>query len=337
MLYCQNRAATSSMERILVIGATGQLGRATIRRLRGKSASVRALVRGPEAAAGFESSGIETITGDLTDAGSLSLACDGVATVIATANAAIPTRRSDTFEAVERDGYRNLIQAATAAGVRRFVYTSAPLSKQEHLSPLLRFKRETEQTLASSGLDHVIFRADVFMDTAFTMMGSAIPLRGSEGATVLRPFGFANRYFARIKDSIERKHVALIPGDGTTRHTFICVDDVAEFLASAAFSGPSGIHSIGGPEALSFLDIVHLYERILGVTLRVQHAPAPVFRVAALLMRPFSRAGANLMALNYLGAKEDSLGDPAAAAAFGVQLTSAEAFLRRKSALAANP
>ena len=202
---------------------------------------------------------------------------------------------------------------------------------------MLKFKRETEQALAASGLDHVIFRAGVFMDTAFTMMGSAIPLRGSEGATVLRPFAFANRHFARIKDSIEQKHVAMIPGAGTTRHAFICVDDVAEFLVSAAFSGPSGIHTIGGPEALTFLDVVHLYERILGATLRVRRAPALVFRAAARLMRPFSPAGANLMALNYIAATENSLSDPSAPAAFGVQLTSAEAFLRGKCALAAVP
>jgi len=308
-----------------------------MRKLKTRAASVRALVRSPETAARFQSLGIEAVLGDLTDPASLTRACAGVSTVIATANAAIPTRRTDTFEAVERDGYRNLIQAATAARVRHFVYTSVPLSKHERLTPFLQFKRETEQVLAASGLDHTIFRAGVFMDVAFTMMGSAIPLRGSEDATVVRPFGFANRYFARIKDSIEQKHVALIPGNGTTRHAFICVDDVASFLASAAFSGPSGIHAIGGPEALTFVDIVRLYERILGTTLRIQRTPARVFRVAAPLIRPFSPAGANLMCLNHIAAMEDTLIDPAAASVFGVQLTSAEAFLRRKSSMAATP
>ena len=65
------------------------------------------------------------------------------------------------------------------------------------------------------------------MDTAFAMMGSDIPLRGAESATVQRPFGFANRHFAKIRDSIEKKRTALIPGDGSKRHSFICVDDVA--------------------------------------------------------------------------------------------------------------
>ena len=133
--------------------------------------------------------------------------------------------------------------------MRRFIYTSAPPSQYERLSPLLRFKRETERALIASGLDHVIFRAGVFMDTAFTMMGSTIPLRGSESATVLRPFGFANRHYARIKDHIEQKHVAMIPGAGTTRHAFICVDDMAEFLVAAASSDRSGVHTAAGRSA----------------------------------------------------------------------------------------
>jgi len=111
---------------------------------------------------------------------------------------------------------------------------------------------------------------------------------------------------------------------------------VAEFLASAAFSGPSGAHSVFGPEALTFVDVVHLYERILGAGLRVQRTPAAVFRIAAPLIRPFSSAGANLMALNYIGATEETPADDGAAAAFGVRLTTAEAFLRAKAAMAAN-
>jgi uncharacterized protein YbjT (DUF2867 family) len=323
--------------KILVIGGTGQLGMAAIKKLRSRSEGVRVLVRSPESAAHFQNLGaVEPVPGDLTDAESVTRACRGVTTVIATANAAIPTRRTDTFEAVDRRGYRNLIAAATAAGVRRFVYTSAPLSKHERLSPFMQFKRETEQGLAASGLDYVIFRADVFMDVAFAMMGSTIPLRGSESATVLRPFGFANRHFDRIKDSIEQKHVALIPGDGTRRHAFICVDDVAGFLAAAAYSGPSGIFAIGGPEALTFLDVVRVYERIHGTPLRVRRTPAAVFRVAAKLIRPFSPAGANLMCLNYMAATEDTFADAHAAAAFDVQLTSAAAFLGGKNAMAAS-
>ena len=58
-----------------------------------------------------------------------------------------------------------------------------------------------------------------------------------------------------------------------------------------------------------------------------------LFRSAAAIMRPFSPAGANLMALNYIAAVEDSPADEGAAAAFGIRLMYAEAFLRAKNAM----
>jgi uncharacterized protein YbjT (DUF2867 family) len=173
------------------------------------------------------------------------------------------------------------------------------------------------------------------MDTAFPMMGSDIPLRGAEAATVQRPFGFSNRHFAKIRDSIEKKRTALIPGDGSKRHSFICVDDVASYLAAAACGGPSGIHAIGGPEALTFLEVAKIYERILGCPLHVQRTPAAVFRIMTTLLRPSAPAAANLMALNYIGTQEETVLDLAPARAFGVRLTSAEEFLRSRSGLPA--
>jgi NADH dehydrogenase len=323
------------MAGILVIGATGQLGLATVHKLRSRGTRLRALVRSAEAAERFRSLGVEHVAGDLTDSASLDRACEGMNVVVATANAAVPTRPTDSFEAVERIGYRNLIKAAVKARMDRFVYTSAALTRYEHLSPLIRFKRETESSLAASGLETVVFRADVFMDVAFTMMGSTIPIRGAEGATVLRPCGFVASHLNRIKDDIEQRHMARIPGNGDTRHAFICVDNVAEYLATAAISGPSGTFDACGPEALTFLDVVRIYERILGVALRVQKTPPAVFRVAASVMRPFTPAGANLMALNYIACKEESLPNPAASQRFGIRLTTAETFLRRKSVMAA--
>jgi len=322
------------MGRVLVVGTTGQLGTATIRKLQARGASIRALTRSPERSAHFAQAGIELALGDLTDRESLIRACAGISAVLATANAAVPSRPSDTFEAVDRQGYRNLIEAAQRGRVKRFIYTSALISKYQHLSPLLQSKRDTEELLAASGLDHAIFRAGVFMDVAFAMVGSTIPIRNSEAATVLRPFAFGNRHFERIKDSIPEKHTAMIPGDGTIRHGFICIEDVAEFLATAAFSGPSGILTLGGLGALTLEDIVRLFERLLGISLRIKRTPAIVFRLAAAIMQPFSPAGANLMALNYIAAVEDSPADDGAAAAFGIRLTSAEAFLRAKYAMA---
>jgi NADH dehydrogenase len=322
------------MNRILVVGATGQLGMAASRKLLAEGRDLRVIVRNSESAARFRELGAEAVMGDLTDPASLASACAGIHTLVATANAAIPVRKTDTFEAVERRGYADLIRAARDAGVQRFVYTSVLRSAYERHSAFFRYKRETEDLLANSGMDYVIFRADVFMDVAFAMIGSTIPLRGAEAATVLRPYKFTTRHFERIKNNLERDHLATIPGDGRARHAYVCIEDVASFLAAAASSSRKGIYDVGGPEPLSMRDIVHLYEKILGYPIRVKYAPAVVFRIAASVLKPFSPAGANLMFLNYISAVEETLSHSARAVAdFGVRLTSAEAFLRSKYAM----
>ena len=56
-----------------------------------------------------------------------------------------------------------------------------------------------------SSLDYTILRAESFMDVAFAMMGSEIPIRGADAATIHRPFWFTSRFFDRIKGDIEQK------------------------------------------------------------------------------------------------------------------------------------
>lgn len=322
------------MALILVVGATGQLGLAAVKELLSQGNKVRALVRDPEAMPNFRALGAEPVVGDLTQRDTLASACQGVTEIVATANAAIPSRPNDTFEAVERYGYRNLVGVAAEAGVRRFIYTSVPQLRRESSSEFFRLKRETESLIQASGMDSVIFRTDVFMDVAFAMMGSAIPLRGATAATVLRPFAFAKNHYQRNKDSIDRKHVAQIPGDGTVRHAFICVDDVARFLAAAAVGGPSGVHTLGGPDAITYLDVVKVFEKVMGTNLRVKKTPAVVFRILSQVLRPFNPAAANIMFINLIGATEETFCDPSTPTQFRVSLTSAESFLRAKYALA---
>lgn len=322
------------MEKTLVVGATGQLGLAVVKRLLEADQPVRAMVRNAQGADRMRTLGAAPVMADLKDPASLDSACSGISVVVATANSAVPSSSHDTFETVELHGYRNLLKAAQKAGVSRLVYTSAVPCRSDQMLPFLRYKLATESSIRESGIDHVIFRAGIFMDVSFAMMGSTIPVRGSEGATVLRPFPFVANHLQRVKDSIERDGVAVISGDGTTRHSFICVDDLACLHAKAAYGGPSGTFDAGGPEALTFLDVVRIYEAILNVKLRVKKTPAWVFRLACLGMRPFHPAGSNLMGLNYIAATENSILDPdgETPAAFGISLTTAEAFLRARYA-----
>ena len=67
---------------------------------------------------------MEKVIGDLCNPGSPSAACDGLDYVIATANSAVPRKASDKLDAIEGQGYRDLIDAALHYGVRQFLFTS---------------------------------------------------------------------------------------------------------------------------------------------------------------------------------------------------------------------
>jgi NADH dehydrogenase len=321
------------MAEILIVGATGQAGMAAGKRLVAAGKRVRGLYRSEAAAERLRAAGMEPAAGDLAQPETLALACEGVETVIATANSSTPTHAGDRPATVEGAGYANLLAAAKRAGVRRFVYTSVPHSPHAGESAFFRAKMEAERQILASGLEAVIFRCNVFMDVAFAMMGSDIPVRGAEGATVLRAFGFSRDHFEKIRTSMAEKRTALVPGDGRVRHSFLCVDDVAAYLAAAAQGGTAGTYSVGGPEPLTYLDVVKLFEKLLGHPLQVKQTPAWVFRMIGAVMRPFHPAAANLMQLNYVSAVDETVDDPAVAARFGVRLTRAEEFLRARAAL----
>ena len=112
------------MTDVLITGATGQVGNAIARRLAQDGNGLRALVRSPERARVLPE-GVQPVFGDVTDAPSLRAALDGCATVYHVAGVPEQWRRDvGEFARVNVEGTRNVVEAALAAGVERFVYTS---------------------------------------------------------------------------------------------------------------------------------------------------------------------------------------------------------------------
>lgn len=323
------------MDRVLVVGATGQLGTAVVRRLVKAGSRVRALVR-PASPRSFDGSGVELAFGDLREPQSLNAACQNVAAVVATANVVVP-RGPYSFEETDGAGYENLLEACREKGVQRLVFMSVPSTPRDASVTTLRLKRRIEEKIQGSGLAHTIFRGSLFMDDWFALMGSSIPLRGAEAATLRRPFWYSRWYLGLVGTLIEKRGVALVPGTGKTRHAFVALDDVADFLAAAARerdAPPAVVENLGGPEVLSYEDVVKTFERVLGRSLRILRTPSAVYRVLADLLEPFSPAAGNLMALNWVFSLYDTPFDSQALASrFGVRLTSAEEFLRARAAL----
>jgi nucleoside-diphosphate-sugar epimerase len=111
-------------QRALVTGGGGFLGHAIVARLRAEGHAVRSLARGryPE----VEALGAEQVQHDLADPAGLQAHLDGVDVVFHAASRTGVWGSREAFFRANVDGTRHLLEAARAAGVRRFVYTSSP-------------------------------------------------------------------------------------------------------------------------------------------------------------------------------------------------------------------
>jgi uncharacterized protein YbjT (DUF2867 family) len=242
---------------ILVVGATGVVGGMIARRLLEKDKDVRVLVRRDSPSSQLVQQGLATsaeelieagaqpVHGDLRDRASLEAAVDGgVETVITTANSAM-RGGADNPQSVDLEGNRNLIEAARAAGVEHFIFVSLLGADLNNPSPFVQAKARSESTLRESGMEYTILAPTAFMEVWPAMVVGMPILQG--------------------------RSVTLV-GEGRRRHSFVSNRDVAAFGVAAA-DRPEARNqylALGGPEPLSWREVVGTYERVLGRSIPVE-------------------------------------------------------------------
>lgn len=243
---------------LLVVGATGTLGRQVVRRALDEGHQVRCLVRSARKATFLKEWGAELIQGDLCAPETLPRALEGVTAVIDAATA----RPTDTLsiKQVDWDGKIALIQAAVAANIKHFVFFSILNAKEFPHVPLMDIKRCTELFLAESGLNY----------------------------TILQPAGFLQGLIGQYAIPILDNQAIWITGE-TTPIAYMDTQDVAKF-AVRALEVPETVNQtfpVVGTRAWEAYEIIRLCERLTGKDGKVARLPINFLRGMRRFLRFF--------------------------------------------------
>jgi uncharacterized protein YbjT (DUF2867 family) len=290
---------------VAVVGGSGLIGRAIVRRLAGMSATrVRLLSRNPDSARRRTEAteGVEFVAADVTEAASLGAALTGADAIVnAVQFDGYPIenpRRGLTFERIDYGGTIALLEAAKKVGVASFIYISGAGADENSSQPGFRAKGRAERAIRESGLTFTILRPSLV-------------------------YGPHDRVVNLLAGALRFSPVMLVPGTGQQRLQPVLVDDVAACVALALGGrGRNGTFEVGGPDLMTFDDLVHLAMEITGRRRPIIHLPEGALRLAGGIAERLPGALLSREAVTFL--VRDTARDIAPLVAeFGIKLTPA--------------
>ena len=224
--------------RVLLTGATGYIGGRLLRQLEEDGRTVRCLARQPARVASTRPT-TEVVQGDCLDEASLDRALAGVQSAYYLVHSM--AGRSD-FADADRLAAARFGQAAARAGVRRIIYLGGLGANAGSLSTHLKSRAETGAVLRESGVPVIELQASVVI-------------------------GAGSLSFEMIQALVERLPVMVCPRWVATLTQPIAIDDVLAYLAAALDLPESGstVFEIGGPEVVSYGDMMREYARLRGL------------------------------------------------------------------------
>jgi uncharacterized protein YbjT (DUF2867 family) len=264
----------TSPGRVLVTGATGYVGGRLLAALEQSGATVRCLARRPEALAGRAAVSTEVVKGDCLDPATLAPALAGVDTAYYLVHSMGSGRRFAELDAAAAEHFG---QAAQAAGVRRLVYLGGlGAAERSELSEHLRSRQQTGDVLRASGVPVVELRASIVI-------------------------GSGSLSYEMVRALVERLPVMVCPRWVQVRTQPIAVDDLVAYLLAARelAAGAAGVYEIGGPDVVSYRDIMLEYARQRGLRRWLVPVPLLTPRLSSLwlgLVTPlYARVGRKLI------------------------------------------
>lgn len=254
---------------ILVIGASGFLGRHVAHALRADGHTVRCMARDTTRVQALADAGCEVVHGDILDAAAVAHALDGVHAAYICIHTLSPqgaNAAGQDFMGVEQTGVHNIVRACQMHGVRRAIYVTAIGIAPDAPSAWLRGRWQTEQLLFTSGLDVSVIRPGMIVG------------RGGTG-------------FEAIVSGAKRP-IAIGLGSGTQRMRTVAVDDLAYYLVGVLDDPRSFGHhyDVGSDDVLTTDQMTDIAADCLGRRHPVKiHVPQTVLGLFAPLIERVSK------------------------------------------------
>ena len=241
--------------RVLVTGATGFIGGRLVSALLGEGHDVTVLVRNAdEYRAENTTDGVRIVEGDLLDPGSFTDAMD----VEAAYYLVHSMRAGADFAERDRRAARNFERAASEAGVERVVYLGGLGEERDQLSSHLRSRREVETILGEGAYDLTTLRAAIVI-------------------------GAGSTSFDMIRQLAGRLPVMITPRWVRNDCQPIAIRDAIAYLTGVldAPETAGGTYEIGGPDVLTYEEMMERTARLMGQRLRILAVPVLTPRISA--------------------------------------------------------
>lgn len=274
---------------ILVAGGTGFVGSGIVRELARRGKPVAVLTRNASRTKRFSGLDVTYREGDVTRPESLAAAMQGVEAVVGCQqfpNSPIENPgKGYTFEKVDAEGTENLVRAAKAAGVKRYVYLSGAGAAPEG-PHWFRAKWRAETAVRESGLTFTILRPSW--------------VYGPEDKSLNKFLGMA-RFLP---------FVPLIGNAGKQRMQPVFIDDVGRAVAESLDNPAAAnqIFELGGPDVMSMTDAVRTALQVAGRRRLLLSSPKPLMKLLASVLQFAPGRPLTPDAVDFITG--DALGDP---------------------------
>ena len=251
----KTRFKQSSPHNILITGATGFIGAKLIQKFSEKGYTVTAMSRRQI----DNQPGIRYVKADVFNPEELESAMKGIEVAYYLLHSMEgESKHWEEFGSREKIQAQNFLKAATKAGVKRIIYLGGLVNESLDLSPHMKSRKEVGEILSSGNIPVTELRASIVI--------------GSQGGS-----------YAMLRYLVERLRIMVCPSWVKSLAQPIAVDDVVDYLIGCLETSETigKIFDIGGPEKLTYQEMMRQYAAYLNKNLFVIEIPFLTTRLSS--------------------------------------------------------